>query len=102
MTLAVTPSEQQDAAAGGRQMRMLQLEDGQVVTASLEVVKIENHSWGYLRFKSDSATTRKYVGRVTAESREKSLRTGWKLVRANQIAEAFGWQWVTPQAKAKR
>lgn len=80
-------------------MRELRLEDGDVVTASLEIVKIENNLWAYMRFKNGTTTTRKYVGRVTAESRAESLRLGWELVRRNRVVESFGWKWV---AKAPR
>lgn len=94
--------EQQDAAAGGRAMRKLLLEDGTVVTASLEILKGGSNLWGYLRFKSGAVTKRKYVGRVTAETREESLRLGWELIRRNRVAEEFGWQWTAKAQKAKR
>lgn len=83
-------------------MRMLQVDDGQIVTASIEILKRAHQLWGYIRFKSGSATTRKYVGRVTSETREEALRNGWTLVRANKIVESFGWRWVEPKARAKR
>lgn len=94
--------EQQDAAAGGREMRELRLKDGSIVTASLEVRKIGHNLWGYLRFKSGDTTTSKYVGRVTAETREESLRLGWGLVRSGRVAEEFGWKWTANKSAAKR
>ncbi len=99
---AATAKEQQDAAAGGREMRELRLDDGSVVTASLEILQSGYNLWGYLRFKNGAATTRKYVGRVTADTREESLRLGWELVRRAKVAEAFGWQWTVKAPKAKR
>lgn len=97
-----SPSEQQDAAAGARHLRELRLADGRVVTASIELIKIRHQLWGYLRFKNGSATTRIYVGRVTADARDESLRIGWELVRSNRVAEQFGWQWAAKAPKAKR
>jgi hypothetical protein len=94
--------EQQDISAGGRLMRELRLEDGKVVLASLEVRKIEHHLWAYIRFKNGTATTSKYVGRVTAESRAESLRLGWELVRRNRVVENFGWIWVAKTPREKR
>lgn len=94
--------EQQDVAAGGRPMRELLVEDGNVVTASIEVVKIESHLWAYMRFKNGTTTTRKYVGRVTAETRAESLRLGWELVRRNRVVESFGWKWVVKTPMDKR
>lgn len=75
-------------------MRELRVEDEQVAVASIELLKISKNVWGYLRFKIGSTTTRKYIGKVTAESREESLQLGWSLVRKKKIVEKFGWRWV--------
>jgi hypothetical protein len=75
-------------------MRELRLEDGTVVTVSLEIKEIGYHLWASLRFKRDRLTTRKYVGRATADSRYESLCIGWALVRSKRVVEAHGWAWV--------
>lgn len=97
-----TAQEQQDVAAGGREMRELRLDDGSVVTVSVELLKRGHQIWGYIRFKSGATTTRKYVGRVTAETREESLRLCWNLVRRIRVVDEFGWQWIVKGPKVKR
>lgn len=90
-----TPSERQDTAAGGRHARELRVEGGRTYTASIETVKIANHFWAYLRFKNGNQTTRKYIGRVTAPTKDECLRLGWKLVRELKVVEIHGWEWVS-------
>jgi len=82
-------------------MRELRLDGVRVVRASIETMKTGNNIWAYVRFKSGSQTTRKYVGRVTAETQAECLRLGWTLVRKLKIAESNGWSWVNKPAKAK-
>ena len=86
--------EQQDAAAGGRRFREIRLSDGSVVIASIEVQKHGYNLWGYLRFKSDGKTNRKYIGQITADTRAESLALGWNLVRSSEVVEKSGWNWV--------
>ena len=74
-------------------MRELKLEDGQIAVASIELLRVGKNVWGYIRFKSGRTTTRRYIGKVTAESREESLQRGWALLRKKKIVEEFGWRW---------
>ena len=91
----MTRQEEQDEAAGGPGMRSLILEDGTVVSVSIAVfkAKIGYQSYAYLRFKSAGQNTKKYVGKVTAQTRAESLQLGWGLVRKKKVVEAFGWRW---------
>ncbi|MFN9279155.1 MAG: hypothetical protein ACK6DW_05360 [Betaproteobacteria bacterium] len=95
-------SERQDAAAGGRHLRELVIEEGHLVMASIEALKSGHNMWGYLRFKIGGRTIRRYVGRVTAPTPDECLQLGWKLVRQLKTAEASGWMWVNKPPKAKK
>lgn len=93
---------QQDDAAGGVRFRKLRLSDKSVVIASIEVQKHGHHQWGYLRFKSEAKTTRRYIGQITADTRAESLVLGWDLVRKHKVVEKFGWQWVEKVPKDRQ
>lgn len=91
----------QDEAAGGAEKRHLLLADGSVVLASINVRSFRRAKqlYGYLQFKHMGKTVTRYVGSVTADSKQKSLELGWALVRTKQTAEANGWTWGSPKAK---
>lgn len=94
---------EQDEAAGGAKLRELRLTDGTIVMASVAARRYSrtpNQCYGYLQFKAHGKTVTKYIGRVTAENREKSLHLGWELVRSRKLAESFGWSWVMKQPKS--
>lgn len=89
---------EQDAAAGGGQFRELRLRDGSVVIVSVAARKFVDNSnkrYGYMQFKTQGKTVTKYIGRVTANSHDESLRLGWDLIHTRKLAESFGWRWVT-------
>ena len=92
---------EQDEAAGGPERRELRLADGTVVTASVAArhYSRSHQLYGYLQFKAHGKTVTKYIGRVTAESRAESLRTGWELLRSRKLVESFGWSWVVKRGK---
>lgn len=88
---------EQDAAAGGAECRKLRLEDGTIVVASVAArryAKTPTKCYGYLQFKAHGKTVTKYIGNVTAGSREESLRLGWELLRLRKLVESLGWSWV--------
>lgn len=88
---------EQDEAAGGPKRRQLRLSDGTLVMASVAArryTRTPEQCYAYLQFKAGGKTVTKYIGKVTSDSRAKSLRLGWKLVRARKLAEACGWSWV--------
>lgn len=88
---------EQDDAAGGAKRRELRLADGKIVMASVAVrryASTPNQCYGYLQFKAHGKTITKYIGRVTAKSRDESLRLGWDLLRSRKLAESFGWSWL--------
>ena len=93
----MTSKLQQDEAAGGADRRLMRLSDGRIVKVSIAVrnpPRFPKQRYAYLRFKSGHKTVTKYVGRVTADTREKSLALGWRMVKARKIAESCGWAWV--------
>lgn len=90
-------AEEQDQAAGGAEFRKLRLTDGTVVTASVSVqVFPKGHQhWAYLRFKTGGKNTRRYLGKVTADTRQESLALGWKMAQDARFLAGSGWSWVT-------
>ncbi|MGE0106578.1 MAG: hypothetical protein AB7S53_06365 [Thiomonas sp.] len=98
----MTGRQEQDLAAGGPARRELRLTDGTVVVASVAARRYRrtpNQCYGYLQFKAHGKTVTKYIGRVTAETKEESLRLGWDLLHTRNLAEANGWAWVTKPRK---
>lgn len=101
MTRRNAASDVQDLAAGGVERRKIRVADGTIATASVSVQvfpKGKQH-WAYLRFKVDGKTWRKYIGNVTAESHEQSLKLGWELARDRAFLEDSGWAWVVSPRK---
>lgn len=94
--MALATHERQDIAAGGEEFRRIQLANGAVVTASVAAEELPNgyQKWGYLRFKTEGRTTRCYLGKVTAETIEESLRIGWELARQKRVLERIGAVWL--------
>ena len=93
---------EQDTAAGGEDFRRLLIEEGKVAIASVAVriyARTPNRSYGYLQFKAHGKTVTKYIGSVTANTKDESLRIGWELLRQRNIAEASGWRWVKKPRK---
>ena len=92
-------SEAQNKAAGGEDFRKIRIADGTIVTASMESLKFPSgyQRWAYLRFKSGGKTTRKYIGKVSADSPDESRALAWRLVREIDMVGRFGWSWVSSQ-----
>lgn len=89
----------QDLAAGGPERRILLLPSGEKVKASVVIrpyMQAGNvpQIYGYLEFRHEKKTTTRYIGVVSAPSKEESIKLGWKMAREKKIAEKFGWQWV--------
>jgi len=86
-------SDEQDQAAGGREMRQIKLPDGSTATASISIWKPYKgyQHFAYLRFKSGGKTTQLYVGNVTAETRKVSLARAWVLARAKGLRAGLRW-----------
>lgn len=89
----------QNLAAGGEERRFLMLPCGNTVKASVVIrpyMQAGNvpQMYGYLEFRDQGKTTTRYIGVVSAPSKEESIKLGWKLAREKQTAEKFGWQWV--------
>lgn len=98
----MTGQQEQDLAAGGLALRELRLADGTVVVASVAARRYRrtpNQCYGYLQFKAHGKTVTKYIGRVTAGTKEESLRLGWELLRTRKLAEANGWAWAAKPQK---
>ena len=87
---------EQDLAAGGLDYRKVALEDNKIVTASIEIINPKNgyNQWAYIRFKHDGKTVKRYVGKVTADSRSESLTLAWRLARSRQVIENSNWSWL--------
>lgn len=69
---------EQDAAAGGRSARQVELPDGRVAHASIELKRPQGRRvYAYLRWHQDGRTVTRYLGEVTAEDRHTALRRGW-------------------------
>jgi hypothetical protein len=92
----------QDAAAGGAAYRHLLLPEFKLVTVSVAVRKFWNtphQQWAYLQFKADGRTVTRYIGKVTAETKEEAVRIGWAKLRERKLVEANGWTWdVEPKS----
>jgi hypothetical protein len=94
-------TESQNVAAGGIERRQLRLGDGSIACAfvSVRTFKIGYQSYGYLQFRHQGKTVTRYIGQISAGSREESLVLGWQKLRSQKIAEQNGWKWVrTPRA----
>jgi hypothetical protein len=77
---------EQDAAAGGREVRLIRLPTGGAATASILLHRPQGRRiYGYLRYKHAGRNHRFYVGEVTAPTRAEALRRGWKPARENGL-----------------
>ena len=95
---------EQDLAAGGAEYRKVRLDDGRVATASVEIRVLPRgyQEWAWLRFKAGSKTSRRYIGKVTSETRELSLALAWRIARENQVIEKAGWSWLKRLKKPRQ
>lgn len=85
---------EQDAAAGGAELRKMRTKTGDVVTVSLSVSPSGGASRVILRFKWGGGTVQRPVATIKAASRMEALREGWRLLRENKVVEKEGWAWV--------
>jgi hypothetical protein len=72
---------EQDAAAGGRRRRLIDLGAGLTARASIRLKNLpkSRRIYAYLRYSLDGKTITKYVGDVTNDDRGAALRAAWKL-----------------------
>ncbi len=74
--------EQQDAAAGGRGRRAVELSGGRRATGSVELKQVNMYRvYAYLRYMDGARTVVKYIGNVPEHSREEALRVAWRKAR---------------------
>ena len=81
-------SAEQDRAAGGRKRRGVRLSEGRWATASVELKRLPKgrRVYGYLRYSDGGRTVNRYIGEVTAESREAALKRAWDLAHEKGLA----------------
>ena len=82
---------EQDAAAGGREKRMVRLPGGKTARASIELkefTRTPGRTWAYLRYSVGGKTVTVYVGNVTAPSRAEALKLAWQLARSKGLLHA--------------
>jgi len=77
----VERSAEQDRAAGGHKRREIRLGEGRWATASVELKRLPKgrRVYGYLRYADGGRTVNRYIGEVTAESRQSALKRAWGL-----------------------
>lgn len=85
---------EQDAAAGGSELRKMRTKTGDVVTVSLSVSPSGGGMRVILRFKWGGGTVQRPIATVMTASRNEALREGWKLIREKKLVEKEGWSWV--------
>jgi DNA mismatch endonuclease Vsr len=80
----VSPSQEQDRAAGGRNRRFVGLGDGRSARASvaLRVYPDTRRIRAVLRWFQDGKSPEKYLGEVDRDTRAANLAEGWKRARA--------------------
>ena len=80
---------EQDSAAGGREQRLIKLDQNRIAAASIALRHFDKSRriYAYLRFKSQGKTIERYVGDVTASTRAAALQEGWKLARRKGLTK---------------
>lgn len=80
--------QEQDQAAGGEAARRVQLSDGTVRSASVELKRLNGHHriYAYLRYSIQGRTISRYIGQVSQSSRFENLKQAWTLARQNLLA----------------
>jgi DNA mismatch endonuclease (patch repair protein) len=77
---------EQDAAAGGREERLIRLADGGTATASVWLHRPAGRRvYAYLRYKHARRNHRFYLGDVSAPTREEALRLAWELAKKKNL-----------------
>ena len=81
-------SAEQDRAAGGRKQREIRLSNGRWSTASVELKRLPKgrRVYGYLRYADGGRTVNRYIGEVTAGSRDAALKRAWNLAHEKGLA----------------
>lgn len=87
---------EQDRAAGGAELRKMHTKTGDIVTVSIALSGSATGTRVTLRFRWGGLSVNRFVGTVKASSRPHALELGWKMIRAEKIAEREGWSWVVP------
>ena len=85
-------AEEQDRAAGGREKRVVVRSDGTTATASVALKHWtgSRRVYAYLRYWEEGATTVRYLGDVTFDSRQEALREAWRIAREKGFAPEAG------------
>ena len=78
---------EQDAAAGSRPARQLALPDGRTAMASVELKQLGRRLYAYLRHQDGGRTVVRYVGQVTATTREENLTAAWSEARRRGLLD---------------
>ena len=80
----MSPSREQDRAAGGRNRRLVGLGDGRSARASitLRIYPNTRRIRAVLRWSQDGKSPEKYLGEVDRDTRAANLAEGWKRARA--------------------
>jgi hypothetical protein len=79
--------QEQDQAAGGESRRQVQLTDGSVRNASIELKNVQSRRriYAYLRYSVKGRTVNLYVGQVTQSSRFGNLTQAWTLAHEQNL-----------------
>ena len=80
---------EQDRAAGGRHLRLVQTVDGATPRASVRLVlpPRSRRIYAYLVFKHGGRNVTRYVGDASADTRKDALAKAWATIRAKGLLE---------------
>ena len=95
-------AEEQDQAAGGRNLRAVRLPTGGTARGSV-ALRVQPHSrriYAYLRWSDAGRTSERYVGEVTQPTREANLASAWRIVHDRGLAAAVGKRSATGRKQA--
>lgn len=78
---------EQEAAAGGREKRLIPFPVGRPPTASvrLSLFPKSRRLYAYMSFKTRGRNWQLYVGEATVENRAETLRRAWQLIEDKRL-----------------
>lgn len=77
---------EQDAAAGGRSRRHVELADGSRPLGSIELKFLGGRRvYAYLRYMRAGKTVSRYVGEAEGSTREERLRNAWRSAKSRDL-----------------
>ncbi|HEU0238941.1 MAG TPA: very short patch repair endonuclease [Micromonosporaceae bacterium] len=84
MTVGERAAEQ-DTAAGGRELRVVELDTGRLVLASvyLRLPPKSRRVYAYMRWSEGRKTHERYICQVSAGTRAENLATAWQTIHIN-------------------